>query len=67
MDHLARVFDALRLVETPAGREHLAAALRREPFPHYGPAPGSVGVLVRVEADGARVVGRFVNRRFIAG
>jgi hypothetical protein len=38
--------------------------LDNQPFPHYEPAPDAPGMLVRIEADGKRSVGRFVNRQF---
>jgi hypothetical protein len=34
------------------------------PYPHYEPAPDSPGLLVRIEANGKRTTGRFVNRKF---
>jgi hypothetical protein len=34
------------------------------PYPHFEPAPGSAGLLVRIEANGKRTTGRFVNRKF---
>jgi len=42
-------------------KQHLAAA----PYPHYAPAPGRKGWLVRTGADGTTAVGRFVNRVFV--
>jgi hypothetical protein len=54
----------LNSVDSPAGRQRLADHLRTVPFPHYEPAPGTPGLLVRIEADGKRAVGRFVNREF---
>jgi hypothetical protein len=54
----------LESVDSPKGRQRVADHLNNMPFPHYEPAPGRPGFLVRTEADGARTVGRFVNRRF---
>ena len=54
----------LQSVDSPAGRQRLAAYLRTQPFPHYEAAPEARGSLVRVEADGKRTLGRFVNRKF---
>jgi hypothetical protein len=54
----------LATVGTKAGRERLEAHLAARPFPHFEPAPGRPGLLVRTEADGTRRVGRFVNREF---
>lgn len=51
---------------TPEGRARLAAHLAAEPFPHFEPAPDAPGLLVRIDADGGRTVGRFVKRRFVA-
>jgi hypothetical protein len=60
------LYDALTSVETPEGRRRIAEVLARQPFPHYRQAAGEPGLLVRVEADGAETVGRFVNRVFVA-
>lgn len=49
---------------TPAGRRRLDTYLATRPFPHYAPAPGAKGLLVRTDADGTRTTGRFVNRVF---
>ena len=54
----------LNAVDSPAGRLRVAEYLNSQPFPHYEPAPDKPGWLVRIEADGARVVGRFVGREF---
>ena len=51
-------------VDTPAGRRRLDAHLESVSFPHYAPAPGSKGLLMRTDAAGTRTVGRFVNRTF---
>lgn len=51
-------------VDSPEGRRQVAGFLQTQPFPHYEPAPDSPGLLVRIEADGKRAVGRFVNRQF---
>ena len=36
------------------------------PFPHFEPAPGKAGLLIRIDEDGKRTVGRFVGREFRA-
>ena len=56
----------LESVDSWEGRRRVADHLKSLPFPHYKPAPGRAGFLVRTEADGARTVGRFVNRQFQA-
>jgi hypothetical protein len=38
--------------------------LESTPYPHFEAAPGRPGLLVRIEADGSRTIGRFVNREF---
>ena len=53
-------------VDTDQGRRRVAEHLQSQPFPHYEPAPEAPGLLVRIEADGTRTVGRFVNRQFKA-
>lgn len=54
----------LDAVDSPAGRRRVAEYLAAEPYPHYEQAPDAPGYLIRIEADGRRTVGRFVNRQF---
>jgi hypothetical protein len=54
----------LKSVDSPAGRHRVAEFLQGQPYPHYEPHPDQPGVLVRIEANGKRTVGRFVNRQF---
>jgi hypothetical protein len=56
--------ECLEAVDSPAGRLRVAEYLESRPYPHYAPAPDSPGLLVRVEQDGTRTVGRFVHREF---
>jgi hypothetical protein len=56
--------ECLASVETPEGRKRLKAYLETEPYPHYEPAPGAPGLLVRIDANGHRTLGRFVHREF---
>ena len=58
--------ECLDSVDSPEGRQRLAEFLGSQPFPHYEPHPHRSGLLVRIDADGRRTVGRFVNRRFQA-
>jgi hypothetical protein len=51
-------------VDSTEGRERVADFLESQPFPHYQPHPDRPGLLVRVDADGSRSVGRFVKRQF---
>jgi hypothetical protein len=52
-------------VGTPAGHEKLHAYLESEPFPHFEVHPTQAGFLIRIEEDGRRTVGRFVDRQFV--
>jgi hypothetical protein len=52
-------------IDKPEGRARLKAFLEGEPYPHFEPHPTRKGLLVRIEADGRRTTGRFVNRRFV--
>jgi hypothetical protein len=54
----------LKSVDSAEGRRRLAQHLKSLPYPHFEPAPGSRGLLVRIEATGKRTTGRFVNRKF---
>lgn len=56
--------DCLRTVDSKAGRARVVAHLAARPFPHFEPAPGRPGFLVRIDEAGTRTVGRFVNRVF---
>ena len=54
----------LESVDSTEGRERVAHFLESQPFPHYQPHPERPGLLVRIEANGSRKVGRFVKRQF---
>lgn len=49
---------------TRKGDRRVAGFLKSQPFPHYESATGKPGLLVRIERDGTRTTGRFVNRKF---
>ncbi len=53
-----------RSADSPQGRRRVAEHLLAQPYPHYEAAPGAAGLLIRIDADGARTHGRFVNRQF---
>lgn len=40
------------------------AYMATQPFPHYEGVPGKNRLMVRIDADGTRTVGRFVNKVF---
>jgi hypothetical protein len=58
--------ECLRSVDSEEGRQRVAAYLDSRPFPHYQPAPDTPGLLVRVEEDSTRTLGRFAGREFQA-
>lgn len=48
-------------VDSAAGRQRVATYLKTRPFPHYEQEGKQ---LIRIDKDGTRTAGRFVNRRF---
>jgi hypothetical protein len=56
--------ECLQSVDTPEGRQRVADLLESGPFPHYQAHPDRPGLLVRIDANGRRTVGRFVHRQF---
>ncbi|MEK7744839.1 MAG: hypothetical protein AAB578_10675 [Elusimicrobiota bacterium] len=49
---------------TEEGRSRVIDYLKGLPYPQYEPAPSRPGLLIRIDKDGKRTVGRFINRRF---
>ena len=60
----APLSECLRTVDTKAGQTRVKAHLSERPFPHFEPAAGRPGLLVKIDEDGRRTVGRFVKREF---
>src|SRR4051812_5027758 len=58
---LSECFDS---ADSPAGRLRVSRYLESQPYPHYEPAQDSPGLLARIDADGKRTLGRFVNKTF---
>lgn len=56
----------LDFVDSPEGRRRVTEFLQTQPYPHYEAVADSPGLLVRIEANGKRTLGRFVNRQFKA-
>jgi hypothetical protein len=56
--------ECLADVDTDKGRQRVIDYLASTPFPHYEHAPDHPGLLVRVDEDGTRTLGRFVGREF---
>lgn len=56
--------DRFRELGTAAGRARVAALLASGPYPRFEALPGRPGLLVKIDEDGTRTVGRFVKRTF---
>jgi hypothetical protein len=56
--------ECLNSVDSAEGKQRVADFLRAQPFPHYEPHPDRHGLLIRIEANGRRTVGRFLHRQF---
>ncbi len=54
----------LKSVDSSEGRRRVSDYLHNQPYPHYEPHPEKTGLLIRIEANDKRTVGRFVNREF---
>lgn len=52
-------------VDTKQGRQRVRDYLENLPYPHYEQEQDEPGILIRIEADGKRTKGRFINRQFI--
>ena len=57
--------ECLQSVDSPEGRRRVAEHLKTQPYPHYEPADSS-GLLIKIDSDRKRTLGRFVNRQFQA-
>jgi hypothetical protein len=57
---------ALARPGTAAGDRRVAGVLAARPYPHYEASAEAPGLLVRIDKDGTRTTGRFVQRRFVA-
>ena len=56
--------ERLKSVDSPEGHNRVSDFLQNQPFPHYEAHPKKRGLLIRIEANGRRTIGRFVNRQF---
>jgi len=57
---------ALDAVDSDKGRDRLARYLEAQPYPHYETDRINRDLVVRIEENGSRVLGHFVNENFIA-
>ncbi len=60
----APLSEMLATVDAPEGRRRVVEFLEKQPFPHYEPAPDRPRLLVRIEENGERTVGRFIRGEF---
>jgi len=58
--------DMIASVDSDQGQERLRAYLNTRVFPHFEACPDQPGLLVKIDEDGTRTRGRFVNRLFVA-
>lgn len=56
--------ESIARIDTPEGRKLVREYLDEQPYPHYVPVPQEPGLLYRIEEDGKKTKGRFINRRF---
>lgn len=59
------LFEALAMVDTPAGKKRVEEVIASRPYPHFRQSPGHPGLLIRIDENGTKTAGRFVNRVFI--
>ena len=52
-------------VDSEKGRQRVRSYLESQPFPRFEQCPREPGMLVKVDEDGTRTRGRFVNREFV--
>lgn len=52
-------------VDSATGRQRVADYLAQRPYPHYKPVPDRPELVCRMEADGSKTIGRFVNCEFV--
>lgn len=57
--------EILSSVDSDEGRERVRTYLESRPFPHFEPCPDEAGILIKIDEDGTRTRGRFVNRAFV--
>lgn len=60
-----RLEEVLESVDTEEGRKRVHDYLETRPFPHFEPCTDEPGLLIKIDEDGTRTRGRFVNRTFV--
>jgi addiction module HigA family antidote len=57
--------ELLSAVDTPEGHERERQYFESLPFPHFEPHPTVEHAFIRIEADGTKLAGRFIDRSFV--
>jgi hypothetical protein len=57
--------DCFESAGSDEGKRRLQRFLSSRPFPHFEAAQDSPGLLIRIDQNGKRTIGRFVNRKFL--
>jgi hypothetical protein len=60
-----RVLQGLRAAVSASGHPHVGAMLGRVHGARYGTDPAHPGLVVRVDADGRRTLGKLIKRLFV--
>jgi hypothetical protein len=58
--------ESIQCVDTDVGRDRVRTYLESRPFPHFEPCEDESGMLIKIDQDGTRTRGRFINRVFVA-
>ena len=59
--------DIVKSISAAEGRARTKRYLASRPFPHFETARDRPGSIIKIDEDGTRTVGRFVNRKFRPG
>ena len=57
---------AIADVDSEPSKQRLADYISSRPYPHYEPVAGNVDLVIQIQKDGTRRVGRFEGREFVA-
>ena len=57
--------DIMSSVDSEEGRQRVHEYLKTQPYPHFEQCPEQPGMLIKIDEDGTRTIGRFVNREFV--
>jgi len=60
-----KLSEIMASISQPSGRARLQAVLDAKPFPHFRAVPGDRTLMERIDEDGTRTIGRFIQREFV--